>query len=190
MGDQWAIDKGRKTLGSQSIRINHLQDWIERDSLVADAISGTRRVPCPAGSLLLWDSRTIHQGWAGGPRLAQPVCWEPRTRREQDIHALGRKIFMCASGIPSSHSSAEARIHGMAQRSSACQVLASEGMPAMRAGQILPYCIAEAEEHRQTWEELQQWLWRARRDGDPCETCRGIMETLKSLLKPEVFSTL
>ena len=35
--------------------------------------------------LLLWDSRTVHQGWRGGPRLAMPICWEPRHRRSEEI---------------------------------------------------------------------------------------------------------
>ena len=63
--------------------------------------AGARRVPVPAGSLLLWTSRTTHQGWNGGPRLAQPVCWEPRTRR--DARARERKMRLAALGLPSTH---------------------------------------------------------------------------------------
>merc|ERR1712217_246749 len=94
----------------QSVRLDNITDGNYRRELTAAAAASSRRVPCPPGSLLLWDSRTIHQGWAGGPRLAQPVCWEPRDRRESDHNALGRKVFMCAAGLPSSHSSAEARV--------------------------------------------------------------------------------
>ena len=60
-----------------------------------------RRVPVPAGALLLWSSRIVHQGWRGGPRLAQPVCWEPKVRR--DDGALERKLRLCALGLPSTH---------------------------------------------------------------------------------------
>eukprot|EP00004_Rigifila_ramosa_P025907 TRINITY_DN7865_c0_g1_i2.p4 TRINITY_DN7865_c0_g1~~TRINITY_DN7865_c0_g1_i2.p4 ORF type:complete len:108 (-),score=23.88 TRINITY_DN7865_c0_g1_i2:225-548(-) len=41
-----------------------------RDTFVRDA----RRVPVPAGALLVWNSRLIHQGHAGGPRLAMVGC--------------------------------------------------------------------------------------------------------------------
>jgi len=60
-----------------------------------------KRVPVPAGALLIWDSRTVHQGWTGGPRLAHPICWEPSTRR--DGWALDKKLRLSALGFPSSH---------------------------------------------------------------------------------------
>merc|ERR1712176_1741267 len=37
----------------------------------------------------------------GGPRLAQPVCWEPVDRRSQA--ALERKLRLAALGLPSTH---------------------------------------------------------------------------------------
>jgi len=113
MQDGHAKEKGKKTLGSQSVRINSLHDYSERQDLAAKAIAGTRRVPCPQGSLLLWDSRTIHQGWGGGPRFAQPICWEPKVRRDEDARL--RKLYCCAAGVPTSHSSSEGRVHGMAR---------------------------------------------------------------------------
>merc|ERR1712014_317992 len=63
--------------------------------------TGARRIPVPAGGLLLWTSRTTHQGWSGGPRLAQPVCWEPRARRDEI--ARERKFRLAALGLPSTH---------------------------------------------------------------------------------------
>lgn len=60
-----------------------------------------RRVPLRAGSLLLWDSRTVHQGWGPGERLAVPVCFEPKARRSQQ--ALNRKMRLAAGGLPSTH---------------------------------------------------------------------------------------
>jgi hypothetical protein len=60
-----------------------------------------RRVPLRAGSLLLWDSRTVHQGWSPGERLAIPVCLEPRARRPPQ--ALRRKMRLAATGLPSTH---------------------------------------------------------------------------------------
>lgn len=180
MHDRTAYNRGRK--GSQSIQLSQLSDSMLREELTAQAMSNSRRVPCPAGSLLLWDSRTIHQGWAGGPRLAQPVCWEPRERREKDRGALQRKMFMCATGIPSSHSSSEARIHGMAPRSRPCELYPGVESPAMRP-QIVPYGVAEKE--KEQWQKTQALLWGTRSDPNQADAC-----TLHSLLKPEVFSVL
>ena len=66
-------------------RHSHLNDLFRRCC---------RRVPVPSGALLLWNSRTLHQGWTGGRRLAQPVCWEPRSRRSHA--ALVRKVARCS----------------------------------------------------------------------------------------------
>ncbi len=43
----------------------------------------------------------MHQGWGPGTRLAQPVCWEPRVRR--DGGALVRKAELSLRGFPSTH---------------------------------------------------------------------------------------
>ena len=59
------------------------------------------RVPVPRGGLLLWSSRTIHQGWPHGARLAVPVCFEPKSRR--DTAALKRKKECVLHGVPTSH---------------------------------------------------------------------------------------
>lgn len=180
MQDPVAIKRGRH-IGGQSVKLSQLTNGCLRQQLINEAMVASRRVPCPAGSLLLWDSRTIHQGWAGGPRLAQPVCWEPRQRREGDREALGRKIFMCAAGVPSSHSSAEARVHGMAPRSKPCEVLEGDAMPAIKA-QVRPFCVAEDKRHE--WEAAQQILW-ARGAVDQADP-----RALIKLLKPEVVDVL
>mmetsp|Transcript_14587 Transcript_14587/g.25830 ORF Transcript_14587/g.25830 Transcript_14587/m.25830 type:complete len:427 (-) Transcript_14587:127-1407(-) len=72
-----------------------------RDGLIQGWQAHARRIPVPAGSLLLWTSRTTHQGWSGGPRLAQPVCWEPRSRRDEVMRE--RKLRLAALGLPSTH---------------------------------------------------------------------------------------
>lgn len=68
-----------------------------------------RRVPLRAGSMIVWNSRTIHQGWRKGPRLAMPLCWEPAHRR--DRQAFNRKVFMAASGLASTHWASLGRLH-------------------------------------------------------------------------------
>lgn len=72
-----------------------------RERLFAGWAAEARRIPMPAGALLLWTSRTTHQGWSGGGRLAQPVCWEPRAR--QDAAMRQRKLRLAALGLPSTH---------------------------------------------------------------------------------------
>ncbi len=59
------------------------------------------RVPVPSGGLLIWSSRTIHQGWSLGPRLAVPLCFEPRRRRDKDAYA--RKLQCAKDGTPTTH---------------------------------------------------------------------------------------
>jgi hypothetical protein len=181
MHDKTALKKGKHT-GGQSVRLSQLSNPVLREQLTGEGVAASRRVPCPAGSLLLWDSRTIHQGWCGGPRLAQPVCWEPRQRRDQDQNALRRKVFMCAAGVPSSHSSAEARVHGMAPRSRPCELWA----PAI-CSQIVPYCIAANGSKR--WESAQSSLWG--NGGDPRRNAdEADIQALAALLKPEVLAAL
>merc|ERR1719336_1688934 len=72
-----------------------------RDRLIRGWQAHGRRIPVPAGALLLFTSRTTHQGWSGGPRLAQPVCWEPKCRRDELMRE--RKMRLAALGLPSTH---------------------------------------------------------------------------------------
>mmetsp|Transcript_93095 Transcript_93095/g.290201 ORF Transcript_93095/g.290201 Transcript_93095/m.290201 type:complete len:140 (+) Transcript_93095:800-1219(+) len=55
----------------------------------------------PVTGLLLWNSKLFHQSWIGGPRIAQPLCWEPRSRRDEG--ARERKLRLAALGLPSTH---------------------------------------------------------------------------------------
>merc|ERR1712232_70854 len=70
-----------------------------------------RRVPVPAGALLLWSLRTMHTGWKGGPRLAQAVCLEPRSRRSSAERLS--KMRLAALGLPSVHWASIAMQHDM-----------------------------------------------------------------------------
>jgi len=185
MDDNLAKRLGRHR-GGQSIRLCNLADASIREELTHAAVAGSRRVPCPAGSLLLWDSRLIHQGWAGGPRLAQPVCWEPRIRREQDYGALQRKIFMCAAGVPSSHSSCEARVHGMAPRQPPRGRWPRGTGPVLKP-QLMPWCIEGRK--AKGWESAQDMLWGG--TGDPRNNADLVdVKGLMPLLKPEVLEAL
>merc|ERR1712217_900298 len=84
----------------------------QKRALAAGWASAARRVPVPAGALLLWNSRTIHTGWKAGPRLAQPVCFEPIERRSAKERIS--KLRLCSLGLPSVHWAGTAMQHDMA----------------------------------------------------------------------------
>ena len=48
--------------------ISAMHNVANRDELLAEGLQATRRMSVPAGALLLWDTRTIHQGWEGGAK--------------------------------------------------------------------------------------------------------------------------
>eukprot|EP00656_Telonema_subtile_P027386 TRINITY_DN29451_c0_g1_i2.p3 TRINITY_DN29451_c0_g1~~TRINITY_DN29451_c0_g1_i2.p3 ORF type:complete len:175 (+),score=32.65 TRINITY_DN29451_c0_g1_i2:585-1109(+) len=106
--------KKRGLKGKHSVNISNLPE-ASRNRLMLQAgfQEFARRVPVPAGGLLLWSSHTTHQGWQGGPRLAQTVCWEPVERRGP--LARERKLRMAAMGLPSSHWPSGGVLHGMAR---------------------------------------------------------------------------
>jgi len=183
MHDQHAVEQGKKK--AHSVRINNLSNYSLRDVLAAEAVAGTRRVPCPPGSLLLWDSRTIHQGWAGGPRLAQPVCWEPKFRRDEA--ARRRKLWCCASGVPTSHSSSEGRVHGMARPGRPGELEPTQVKPAMKL--TMPHCIEPSQ--AQTWESLQDMLWvKARPTANSRRLTPEQAPTIEAILNQEVLNAL
>lgn len=119
VADPSAAEKKDKVDGS-GVKFGHyleINNFLDKDSgntLLDEALRGSKRVPVPAGSLLLWSSKTTHQGWQGGARFAVPVCWEPRSRVDEG--ATARKLFMAAAGIASSHSPSEGRLHPFASR--------------------------------------------------------------------------
>jgi len=181
MSDGHAKQKGKSVFG-QSVKLNRLEH--ER-GLLPEAIAGSRRVPCPAGSMLFWDSRTVHQGWGGGRRLAQPVCWEPRERR--DRAALRRKIWMCATASPSSHSAAEGRLHGMASK---WQQTPLEEVPHHRPAalaSLVPFSISPGMER--DWELLQDDVWSSGEAKD-CLRSFSSVERAAAMLRGEVLASL
>ena len=118
MKDAFAIENGRRqlllTAASQSVPLNTFCDFDRHEKLLSRALQDTRRVPCPSGSLLVFDSRLLHQPCESGHRLTQPVCWEATKYRSEE--ALLRKPFCCITGLPTSHSSVEGRVHDLAWR--------------------------------------------------------------------------
>jgi ectoine hydroxylase-related dioxygenase (phytanoyl-CoA dioxygenase family) len=74
--------------------------------------AGAGRVPLARGSMLLWNSKTIHQGWNLGPRLAFPLCFEPKARRSSE--ALESKRMCVLRGYPTTHWASLGLPHGVA----------------------------------------------------------------------------
>eukprot|EP00927_Polykrikos_kofoidii_P065555 TRINITY_DN61295_c0_g1_i1.p1 TRINITY_DN61295_c0_g1~~TRINITY_DN61295_c0_g1_i1.p1 ORF type:complete len:517 (-),score=73.96 TRINITY_DN61295_c0_g1_i1:310-1794(-) len=170
MRDGYAEELGSAPWRAQSLKLNELHDSL---GLLDEAISKVRRVPCPAGSLLLWNSKTIHQGWSGGPRLAVPISYEPRCRR--DDAARLRKLFACALGLPTTHSSTEARLSWthLAQR------------PAK-----VPFCVALGRE--EAWWKLMDRLWDDR--AGPAKMIKRIRaidgQAIAAVLRQDVLDVL
>lgn len=82
----------------------------------ADFARNARRVAVPPGAMLLWNSRTVHQGWPGGARLAFPICYEPTHRR--DHNALARKEAVVQEGMPTTHWASLGKEHSVASKDS------------------------------------------------------------------------
>lgn len=103
-------------MGGNYCQISAMDPGESRSRLMAGWIEGARRVPVPAGALLLWSSRTMHQGWAGGARLAQPLCWEPASRcASRGVGVVKRrKMRLSALALPSTHWASLGEAHSMA----------------------------------------------------------------------------
>lgn len=112
--------------GAQGLNYSELSQMLDGDraqELAQGWEAHARRVPVPSGGLLLWDQRTIHAGWRGGPRLAQAVCLEPAERRTEAQRLA--KLRLAALGLPGCHWASAGIQHDMC--------LASPGVFASRA---------------------------------------------------------
>lgn len=81
--------------------IDKIPDATIRKRLMDGFIKNAVRVTAKPGSIVIFNSRTIHQGFPSGYRLAQPICWEPRKDRDED--ALLRKLQAVHMGIATTH---------------------------------------------------------------------------------------
>jgi len=182
--NEYAVERG-KEMDDSGVHCGHciqLDDRVGEGARTLEnaAVVGSRRVPVPAGALLLWNSKTIHQGWTGGPRLAVPVCWEPRDRVTAE--ARQRKLFMAAAGLPSSHSPSEGRLHPCVSSRRGEQVRLSR--PVVR-----PYSVLGAHELSSAeWEKL----WASWQGEQHVEQLASAWESaaLEKVLKPEIAAVL
>jgi hypothetical protein len=72
---------------------------------------GARRIPVPSGGMIIFNSKTIHQGYKGGKRLALPVSWENRIY--QTAETFERKIRILHQLLPTTHWASQAIVHPM-----------------------------------------------------------------------------
>jgi len=162
----------------QYVSLNNLKNSETKAQLLSESTVKAKRVPMPAGALLLWDSRTVHQGWYSGPRLAVPVCWEPRERVSRS--ATARKLFMAAIGVASSHSPSEGRVHPAVSTKYGARLR----WPAVRPYAVLP----EEELAKADWEKL----WEKWCEDEFVEDVVVLADAiaLASVLRPEVAFAL
>lgn len=162
------------------LSINGLTDKKTKKDLLEAGLSCSKRLPVPAGSLLLWDSRTIHQGWRGGPRFAVPVCWEPRDRVSEA--ATLRKMCMAAAGVASSHSPSEGRVHPHAATRRGASAMLRR--PTVRPYAARPVEELSAEAWQEVWADWPEEAWAEQLVNTKSRT------SLLQILRPEVSSAL
>ncbi|CAE7598224.1 FKBP62 [Symbiodinium natans] len=100
------------------------------------------------------------------------------------MEALRRKIWMCAAGVPSSHSSAEGRVHAMLKQAPAPSPW-SEGWPSLRAS-VVPYGVQLGKEA--DWQQSQASLWMT--DNPSRQAERANVADILPLLREEVVAAL
>ena len=151
-------------------------------------IHEARRVPLRPGSMIVFNSKLVHQGWNKGPRLAVPVCWEPRERRDSKT-ALPRKIRLCASGLPSTHWASLGIQHGLDLLTALRprpMLLGSdvEYIDLPLKGTHRPYTLKSNMDFVNTVLPICEKL-RSSDDSD-----RVLAEILSTYLRPEIFDSL
>uniref|UniRef100_A0A7S1RF61 Phytanoyl-CoA dioxygenase n=1 Tax=Alexandrium catenella TaxID=2925 RepID=A0A7S1RF61_ALECA len=182
MADPSAVERGRK--GAHCTRLSVLANTQLASALQDSWLRGAGRVPVPRGGLFLWSSRTLHQGWSGGPRLAQPVCWEPAGRR--DDATLDRKMRLAALGLPSTHWASLGIPHTLvAPRPCSATAPCEQGKVALplRAS-IQPASLRPGGRSvGELWEALQDGLWEAHMPA-------ALRESVAESICPEILAAL
>mmetsp|Transcript_63473 Transcript_63473/g.112870 ORF Transcript_63473/g.112870 Transcript_63473/m.112870 type:complete len:179 (+) Transcript_63473:865-1401(+) len=145
----------RGKAGQHFCEIGALANEDVKDKLMQEFHRDARRVTVPKGALFLWSSRTLHQGWSGGPRLAQPVCWEPTTRRDEI--ALSCKIMMASLGLPSTHWASLGIRHYLVALEPCAPSDTSENLPVKAAIRLASLRQGVAQED--FWRKLKDCDW-------------------------------
>lgn len=95
---------------NQALYIDKIINPTLKEQMMNNFIENSRRVQINAGSLLIFSSKTLHQGFPGGLRIAQTICYEPREYRDQS--AYKRKLEAVHKGIGTTHWASLGLHHG------------------------------------------------------------------------------
>lgn len=177
-----AVEKMKDTGDSGLPYGDALMDKDIKPDILQQALDGVRRVPVPAGALLLFDSRTIHQGWYSGERFSLPVCWEPRNRVGEDVR--GKKSFLAAGGFATCHSPSEGRLHPAIEKKSFPKSEEAFGRPpGVRPFSVLPEASLPTTEWEKVWEHWTKEEFIE--DMAKCDSAPFV-----AVLRPEVAAAL
>uniref|UniRef100_A0A7S0FFM3 Phytanoyl-dioxygenase n=1 Tax=Pyrodinium bahamense TaxID=73915 RepID=A0A7S0FFM3_9DINO len=185
--EELMADSNMARRGRNAMHFSRLEDMsgTENQRRLSQAwLGAARRVSAPPGSLLLWNSRLVHQGWRGGPRLAQPVCWEPAGRRDE--RARERKMKMAAMGLPSTHWGSLGIPHTLvkAELPAATAAVANRHavqLPMKRT--LRPVTLSPGVQVEEVWEKLQRLDWMK-------PLPRDVKAWLEASLDPKILSVL
>eukprot|EP00670_Eutreptiella_braarudii_P012130 CAMPEP_0174341952 /NCGR_PEP_ID=MMETSP0810-20121108/25804_1 /TAXON_ID=73025 ORGANISM="Eutreptiella gymnastica-like, Strain CCMP1594" /NCGR_SAMPLE_ID=MMETSP0810 /ASSEMBLY_ACC=CAM_ASM_000659 /LENGTH=468 /DNA_ID=CAMNT_0015463859 /DNA_START=18 /DNA_END=1426 /DNA_ORIENTATION=+ len=136
-----------------------------RDRLITGWEAGARRMPVPAGALLLWASRTTHQGGAGARGWRSPfVGSRAPSRRNQT--ARDRKLRLAALGLPSTHWASLALPHELSGLARLGPVAAQgaakpEAVRLPLRASIRPQTLVADADFDALWELLKDARWEA-----------------------------
>jgi hypothetical protein len=150
-----------------------------------------RRIPLAEGSLVIWDSRTIHQGWDEGRRLAMPVCWEPRIRMKeagQGDEIAFRKLRIAASGKCTTHWASLGREHNVVTLKDATEPVGNEVIGLVELGtgpSLVPYSILPEFVNRYAY--IQELCEQLRLSGD---TNIAAASLIREMIRSEILAVL
>ena len=94
-----------------SLYVVDIVDREEREEMYRIWHEMSRRIPVPKGGMIIFNSKTIHQGYQSGVRFAQTICWEPKEKRDEDAYL--RKLQACCKGIATTHWASLGIHHGV-----------------------------------------------------------------------------
>jgi hypothetical protein len=150
-----------------------------------------RRVPLAAGSLIIWDSRTVHQGWDEGRRLAMPVCWEPRGRMSEVCEGelvARRKLRIAASGRCTTHWASLGREHSVPSRKPSTTAASNDNCSLVELAtsrMLVPYCVSP--EFAGQYPLILELCEQLKQSGDTDDT---VAELLRSMMRPDIIAIL
>eukprot|EP01063_Lacrimia_lanifica_P028519 TRINITY_DN4172_c0_g2_i2.p1 TRINITY_DN4172_c0_g2~~TRINITY_DN4172_c0_g2_i2.p1 ORF type:complete len:505 (+),score=186.44 TRINITY_DN4172_c0_g2_i2:72-1586(+) len=164
-----------------------------RAELKGRACQEARRVPVPAGGLLLWSGKTAHQGWSGSERLAVPVCWEPREFRDE--YARRRKLWLAAAGMPSTHWASLGICHTQLRGYNTEIEFGthpdedvSHGVSLPLHPMLVPHTVAPAK--LRDWQRAMPALWPRRATAADTADAFEDAAVVEALLRPEIVAAL